>query len=169
MLASALPRRALVLVACMVAGLGLSAGQASAADYSAAQVRNFQYLSGQPQWAQPSLDRLARSQWRFAPSGEFLMWQPDSNPLLRGRWTRNGSVVQFAGRYVFNTGYSGSTVVDVTGTANLQGRPVLRLRFMAAQTLAAVVGCDMYGRGCSRYGNSRTKIFTAQVLLRRFA
>ncbi len=158
--------RTVILAALAVAGPAASAAPASAADYQTSRITAFDYITGQTQWAAPSQSRLARSQWRFAPNGYFAMAQPDGYPLLQGSWTRRGSQTSFHGRYVFTTGYSGQTVTDVVGT--LRGQR-LSLRYYAGQTLAAVVGCDVDGNGCARYGSSRSKIFTATVVLSRFA
>jgi hypothetical protein len=158
--------RTVILAALAVAGLAASASPASAADYQASRLTAFNWVQGQTQWAAPSQSRLARSQWRFSPNGYFAMAQPDGYPLLQGSWTRRGSTTSFHGQYVFSTGYSGQTVTDVVGT--LRGQR-LSLRYYAGQTLAAVVGCDVNGNGCARYGSSRSKVFTASVLLTRFA
>jgi len=168
MLTSIRQPRTILAAAALCAGLafGLPAAPAAAADYSTTRVTAFNWVAGQSQWQQSNINRLARSQWRFLNNGYFAMVQPDGYPLVAGSWTRRGALTTFSGRYVFNTGYSGQTIVDVVGS--LRGR-VLSLRYVSAQTLAAVIGCDVNGDGCNRYGSSRTKAYTARVTVRRFA
>ncbi len=138
-----------------------SAPQATAAgevNLVASRVLTFDWLRGQLAWRASNLSRLQRSVFQFAPGRQFVLFQPDGYPTVRGTFRINGNTATFSGRHVFSTYPSGHSVTEVEGTLNMQtGRATVTL--LAAQSLAAYVND-------TRFGLSNVKMYRSQLTLR---
>ena len=65
------------------------ASAVQAVNLQPAQIQ-FQWVTGQQQWAQPNLDRLRRTVFQARADGQFAMVQPDGYPTVVGRISGDG-------------------------------------------------------------------------------
>ncbi len=163
-------RLTLIICLSLVLAAGAHAGEAHSASAApkatsagevnlvTSRVLTFDWLRGQLAWRAPNLSRLQRSVFQFAPGRQFVLFQPDSYPTLRGTFRINGNTATFSGRHVFSTYPSGYSVTEIEGTLNMQtGRATITL--IAAQSLAAYIND-------TRFGLSNVKMYRSQLGLR---
>ncbi len=152
-----------------VSGAGVASAAAAApaevtAPASAAQtltltpvaIPGFEWVSGNPQWAQPSFDRLGRSVFQIDDSGNFVMHQPDGYPALVGTVAADGT---FQAAASSTAGANGSVTVEALGQLVVSdGALFMQLTYVSGATTAAVVNG-------TAFGDSRVKAYHATIQL----
>ena len=122
-----------------------------------AQITQFQWVSGQAQWAQPSLSRLSRSVFQAQAGGRFVMAQPDGYPTAVGRFAADGSYVA---DYRSSVGSVGSTYVHISGRISQGAGNTVQMSIVyeSGSVTAAVVNNTPFGA-------SGSKVYRAQMVM----
>jgi hypothetical protein len=131
-----------------------AANEVQAVTMRPAQIQ-FQWVNGQQQWAQPSLNRLWRTVFQARADGSFVMAQPDGFPTVVGRLSGDGT---FEGEWANSVGNTGSTAVHISGRISTdQSGPVqMSLVYEAGSVTVAHVDNQQFGANAS-------KVFRAQM------
>jgi hypothetical protein len=131
-----------------------AANEVQAVTMRPAQIQ-FQWVNGQQQWAQPSLDRLWRTVFQARADGSFVMAQPDGFPTVVGRLSGDGT---FEGEWANSVGNTGSTALHISGRISTdQSGPVqMSLVYEAGSVTVAHVDNQ-------RFGANASKVFRAQM------
>jgi hypothetical protein len=127
-----------------------------AVDLQPAQIQ-FQWVTGQQQWAQPNLDRLRRTVFQARADGQFAMVQPDGYPTVIGRISGDGT---FEGAWTRSAGSTGGAAVHISGRiAAEQGSAVqMSLTYEAGSVTVARIDDQPFNMSAS-------KVYRAQMVM----
>jgi hypothetical protein len=137
-------RLGLLVTSALLLWIGIASSASAQVYFGTAQILDFEMIRGQPNWVQPTLDRIAGAVWAFFPQEQvFGHDQPDTRRDLfpvSGPYQVETDKISFEGHTFSTIGMTGSAYAYVVGEIQeVNGRLILTQFVATGMANGAVV------------------------------